>query len=167
MPFFRPPVFRPQVDYYEASGQALSHYPKVIEQRGYFYDRHILPHDAQARELGTGKTRLEVPEKLGLRRGLLGGIDIAPKQQDEENINAVRMILPRCWFAAVKCRKGIEALKLYRTEWDEEKRVFRRKALHDWTSHAADLFAYLAMMLEGKHDRTFSRKLEYPKLVAI
>jgi hypothetical protein len=113
--------------------------------------------------LGTGKTRLEVLEKLGLRRGLLEGIEIAPKQQHEENVNAVRMILPRCWFDAVKCRKGVEALKLYRTEWDEEKRVFRRKALHDWTSHAADAFAYLAMMLEGSRDRIFNRKLDYPK----
>jgi hypothetical protein len=42
--------------------------------------------------------------------------EIAPKQQDEENINAVRMILPRCWFDSVKCRKGVEALKLYTTD---------------------------------------------------
>jgi phage terminase large subunit len=64
-----------------------------------------------------------------------GRIDIAPKQQDEEGINAVRMLLPRCWFDAEKCRKGIEALKLFRTEWDIEKRIFRKKALHDCTSH--------------------------------
>jgi hypothetical protein len=58
-------------------------------------------------------------------------------------------------------------LKLYRTEWDEEKRVFRRKALHDWTSHAADAFAYMAMMLEGSRDRTFNRKLEYSNLSVV
>jgi hypothetical protein len=61
-----------------------------------------------------------------------------------------------------KCRKGIEALKLYRTEWDQDKRVFRRKPLHDWTSHAADAFAYLAMMCDSSAPN-FSRKLVYPR----
>jgi hypothetical protein len=151
------------IDYYEASGQALSHYVQILEKRGYFYDRHVLPHDAQARELGTGTTRIAVLERLGLRSGMHGRIDIAPKQQDEEGINAVRSILSRCWFDADKCRKGIEALKLYRTEWDQDKRVFRRKPLHDWTSHAADAFAYLAMMVDSSSP-SFTRKLVYPNL---
>jgi hypothetical protein len=148
------------IDYYEASGQALSHYVQVLEKRGYFYDRHILPHDAQARELGTGKTRIEVLERLGLRSGVHGRIDIAPRQQDEEGINAVRSILSRCWFDAVKCRKGIEALKLFRTEWNADKRIFSSKPLHDWTSHASDAFAYLAMMIESGAPN-FNRKLVY------
>jgi phage terminase large subunit len=152
------------IDYYEASGQGLVHYVKVIEQRGYFYDRHILPHDVQARELGIGKTRLEHLEGLGLRSGMHGRIDIAPRQQDEEGISAARMLLPKCWFDAVKCRKGIEALKLFRTEWDQDKRVFRRKALHDWTSHAADAFAYLAMTIDSGAPAGFGRKLTYENL---
>jgi len=49
-------------------------------------------------------------------------------------------------FDAQKCRKGIEALKLIHTEWDQDKRVFKRKALHDWTSHATRLAADLAGM---------------------
>jgi hypothetical protein len=150
------------IDYYEASGQGLDHYVKVIEKKGYFYQRHILPHDVQARELGIGRTRLEHLEKLGLRRGVLGRIDIAPRQQDEEGINAARMLLPRCWFDAVKCRKGVEALKLFRTEWDHDKRVFKRKALHDWTSHAADAFAYLALTIDSGPGDAFHRKIAYP-----
>jgi hypothetical protein len=152
------------IDFYEASGQALSHYVQVLEKRGYFYDRHILPHDVRARELSVGKTRLSVLESLGLRSGNLGRIDIAPKQQDEEGISAVRMLLPRCWFDAKRCHKGIEALKLYRTEWDEDKRIFRRKALHDWTSHAADAFVYGAMMFDSGTARDFHRKISYPSL---
>jgi hypothetical protein len=151
------------IDYYEAAGQGLDHYVKVIEKKGYFYQRHILPHDVQARELGIGKTRLEHLESLGMRRGIHGPIDIAPRQQDEEGINAARMLLPKCWFDAVKCRKGIEALKLFRTEWDQDKRVFKRKALHDWTSHAADAFAYLALTIDSGAGETFHRKLVYPK----
>jgi hypothetical protein len=60
-------------------------------------------------------------------------------------------------------RKGIEALKLFRTEWDQDKRVFKRKALHDWTSHAADAFAYLALTIDSGGDPAFDRKISYPK----
>jgi hypothetical protein len=152
------------IDYYEASGQALSHYVQVLQKRGYFYERHILPHDVRARELSVGKSRLQVLESLGLRSGHDGRIDIAPRQQNEEGINAVRMLLPRCWFDARKCKKGIEALKLYRTEWDDDKRIFKPRPLHDWTSHAADAFAYGAMMLDNGGARDFHRKLNYPSL---
>ena len=42
-------------------------------------------------------------------------------------------------------KDGIEALKLYRREWDSDKKVFRDKPLHDWTSHAADAARYMAI----------------------
>jgi phage terminase large subunit len=156
------------IDYYEASGQALSHYVKVLTDKNYLYQKHFLPHDVQARELGTGMTRLRVLESLGLRAGFHGPIEIAPRQQDEEGINAARMMLPRCWFDAEKCRKGIEALKLYRTEWDDEKRVFKRKALHDWTSHAADAFAYLALMVGSLSPKAgFGGRINYRPLSGI
>jgi phage terminase large subunit len=151
------------IDYYEAAGQGLTHYVHMLANKPYFYDRHILPHDVQARELGIGTTRLEHLESLGLRRGFHGPIEIAPKQQDEEGINAVRMLIPRCWFDATKCRKGVEALKLFRTEWDEANRVFRRKPLHDWTSHAADAFAYLALVINDLVTPRYTGPINYPR----
>ena len=72
-----------------------------------------MPHDAQARELGTGKSRLEVMESLGLK-----GITLAPLHRVEDGINAVRMFVPKCWFDAHKCARGIDALKLYRADYD-------------------------------------------------
>jgi len=55
------------------------------------------------------------------------------------------MAMPRMWFDKTKCKDGIEALKLYRREWDSDKKVFRDKPLHDWTSHAADAARYMAI----------------------
>jgi len=52
------------IDYYEASGVDLGHYVREIGARPYVYAGHIVPHDAQAKELGTGKSRLEVLESL-------------------------------------------------------------------------------------------------------
>jgi hypothetical protein len=41
--------------------------------------------------------------------------------------------------------------------------VFKRKALHDWTSHAADAFAYLAMMVDSSTPN-FNRRISYPNI---
>jgi hypothetical protein len=95
------------IDYYEASGVDLGHYVRELNARPYVYAGHIVPHDAQARELGTGKSRLEVLASLRLKN-----LQIAPMHRLEDGINAVRVFLPKCWFDAERCARGIDALKL-------------------------------------------------------
>ncbi len=147
------------IDYYEASGADLGHYVREILNRPYTYAGHIVPHDAQAKELGTGKSRLEVLESLGLRN-----LSIAPMHRVEDGINAVRMMIPRCWIDKTKCERGIEALRLYRSEFDEKLKNFKPTPLHDWTSHAADAFRYLAMTIDSKRDTNgFNKPINYPK----
>jgi hypothetical protein len=51
----------------------------------------------------------------------------------------------RSWFDAEKCQDGIECLRQYQREYDEDKKVFRDKPKHDWTSHGADAFRMLAI----------------------
>src|SRR5262249_45886308 len=97
------------IDYYEGSGVDLGRYVRELFQKPYVYAGHIVPHDAQAKELGTGKSRLEVLEQLGLK-----SITLAPMHRIEDGINAVRVFIPKCWFDAGKCARGIDALKLYR-----------------------------------------------------
>jgi phage terminase large subunit len=146
------------IDYYEANGVDLGHYARELAQRPYLYAGHIVPHDAQAKELGTGKSRLEVLESLGLKN-----LTIAPMHRVEDGINAVRTIIPRCWFDAKKCARGIDALKLYRAEFDDKLQALKPRPVHDWTSHAADAFRYLAMTLDGTIDKTgFNRKIVFP-----
>ena len=70
---------------------------------------------------------------------------ITPELSLQDGIQALRMALPRMWFDRQKCKDGVEALKLYRREWDSDKKVFRDKPLHDWTSHAADAARYMAI----------------------
>ena len=108
------------IDYYEASGVDLGHYVREINARPYVYAGHIVPHDAQAKELGTGKSRLEVMESLGLKH-----ITLAPLHRVEDGINAVRMFLPNCWFDEKKCARGIDALKLYRADYDTALQALR------------------------------------------
>jgi phage terminase large subunit len=147
------------IDYYEASGVDLGHYVRGIGARPYVYAGHIVPHDAQAKELGTGKSRLEVLESLGLKN-----LQLAPMHRLEDGINAVRVFLPKCWFDAEKCARGVDALKLYRAEYDDKLQALRPRAVHDWTSHAADAFRYLALTLDRKAAPAgFYRRIEYPQ----
>jgi hypothetical protein len=148
------------IDYYEATGEPLDHYVRVIDRKPYLYGGHLLPHDVQARELGTGKTRAEMLDGLGLK------CQVVKQHSVEDGINAVRMILSRCWFDKAKTARGIECLKMYRADWDAKLGVLKPRPVHDWASHGADAFRYLAMGLDD-HVGTnvnFSRDLVYPKM---
>ncbi len=137
------------IDYYEASGEGLEHYVKVLRSKPYLYtEEQILPHDCKAKELGTGKSREEVLNELGVRCRIL------PAARVEDGINATRNLLPRVWFDKANCTRGIEALCQYRKEWDEKLQIFKSKPLHDWSSHAADAMRYLAMGLERTKTKT-------------
>ena len=128
------------IDYIEDSDKALPHYAKELDRRPYRYDAHILPHDAGARELGTGKTREETLQSLGMRN-----LIVTPQQDVADGINATRLIIPRCWFDETKCARGLKALRNYRREYDDDKKVYKKTPLHDWSSHAADAFRTGAM----------------------
>lgn len=128
------------IDYLEDSGEGLDHYVRLLKQRGYTYDRHILPHDAQVRELGSGKSRTETLHSLGLKP-----TRIIRSHSVADGINAVRMVLPRCWFDAYKCALGIKALRGYRREWNEKAETWRSNPVHDHASHGADAMRYLAL----------------------
>jgi phage terminase large subunit len=147
------------IDYYEASGVDLGHYARELMGKPYAYAGHIVPHDAQAKELGTGKSRLEVLAGLGLK-----GITLAPLHRIEDGINAVRVVIPRCWFEAKKCARGLDALRLYRAQHDDKHAILRPHPVHDWTSHAADAFRYLAMTLDRQTGTSgFHRRIDYPQ----
>jgi phage terminase large subunit len=131
---------RRYIDYYESSGVGLDHYVKVLQDKGYIYGEHILPHDARVRELGSGKTRVETLGNLGLQN-----ITIAPNLMLDDGIQAVRSSLATSWFDAEKCARGIESLRQYQRDFDEKGKTWRGKPKHDWTSHGADSFRYMVV----------------------
>ncbi len=130
------------IDYYEASGVGLDHYAEMLHRKGYVYGETLLPHDARQREMANGRTRLETMRRLGI-----AGTRVVPHVGLEDGINAARVVLPRCWFDETACARGLEALRQYRRGWDDERKIFGERPLHDWTSHAADAFRYLAVGL--------------------
>lgn len=127
------------IDHYEAHGHGLAHYVGVLASKPYKYGDDYVPHDAKVRELGTGRTRLETLQEMGRKPKLV------PNHKVMDGINAARMSMPAVWFDRFKCADGIEALRQYRAEYDEKTRAFKDNPRHDWTSHTADAFRYLAM----------------------
>lgn len=136
------------IDFYQSSGVGLDHYVNLLQRKPYVYaDEHIVPHDAAARELGTGRSRIETLKSLGITARALPALSI------DDGINAARMLLPRCWFDDEKCAPGIESLRLYRAEYDTKREALRARPLHDKHSDAADAFRYLAMGIKEQDDK--------------
>jgi hypothetical protein len=117
----------------------IAHASSARQKSCYRYGHDHVPHDARVRELGTGRTRVETLFALGRKPTLV------PDHKLEDGINAARRCLPRVWFHRNRCAAGLEALRQYRADYDERSKVFKDKPRHDWTSHAADAFRYLAM----------------------
>jgi len=131
------------LDHYASSGVGLDHYAGVIEKKyadyGWKHGDDYVPHDAIVKEWGSGRTRVETMQSVGLRPMLV------PRHTLDDGINAVRRTLPLCVFHPRTEEGGLDALEQYRREWDDEKKSFRANAVHDWTSHPADSFRYLSM----------------------
>ena len=150
------------IDYYANRGEGMAHYKNILDQRSieqrYVYGTHYGPHDLEAREWGSGKTRQEQASALGLDYDIVAQIGIK-----DDGHNAVRAIIPRSRFDAEKCAEGIEALRQYRREWDDKNRTFRDRPLHDWCSHPADGFQTLALGIQDRYAPLPKKKDRYAK----
>ena len=133
------------IDHLEASGEGLAYYAKTLSGKPYVYEQHIMPHDIRVRELGTGKSRYEIAQSLGIRP-----ITVAPNLPVDDGIQAVRNILSRCWFDKKKCEFGITALQDYHKEYDELRKEYKLRPFHDWTSHSSDAFRMFAVGYRNK-----------------
>lgn len=129
------------IDYHEASGEGLPYYARILQQKPYVYRKHYGPHDLAVRDLGTGKSRIETAAALGIRFELVPNIGL------EDGIAALRLLLPRCWFDATRCKAGLEALRAYRRDWNQRLGEFKATPVHDWSSHASDAARYVAVWM--------------------
>jgi hypothetical protein len=134
------------IDFVENHGVGLDWYVNWLKENRYERFDQYLPHDVEVREMGTGKSRKEVLQEAGLE------ITVAPRLSVADGIQAVRRLLPRCWFDKDKTKHGVNALRNYRREYNEKQNVYYEKPLHDWASHASDSFRYLAITLDESDD---------------
>ena len=154
------------IDYMEGSGEGLEYYIKQITEKPYVYSNHLFPHDIAVRDLVTGKSRLEMVKSIGLKN-----VSVAAKLSVADGIQAVRVLLERCWFDKQKCnqgrigdQRGIESLKNYQKKWDSKNKIYLSTPRHDWASHGADAFRTLAVALSDSMDDGFmERRSKLPR----
>ena len=130
------------IDFYSVSGANISELAAIIKGKPYECKRHYLPHDARARTLASGGKSIieQLAEHLGIN-----SLAIVPDLSVQDGIQAVRQMLPMTWFDGERCAEGVEALRQYQREYDEDKKAFRQSPRHDWTSHPADAMRMLAV----------------------
>lgn len=136
---------------YENHGEGLQHYVNYLHdfraKHNIVYGDHYAPHDISVRELGTGKSRLETAKSMGIN------FEKTPSIPIEDGIEQARSIIGRCYFLESETKKGLQALKAYRRDFDDAKGVFKSRPLHNWASHYADAFRYFAVS-RGKQQVT-------------
>lgn len=130
------------IDYYENHTQGFEFYAKVLKEKSYVYGKHYAPHDIDAHEISSGKTRKASAEQLGI------SFDTAPKLGVEDGIHAVRTVFSRCYFDEERCERGLNALKSYTKKWDEKKKIFLNHPDHNWASHGSDAFRTFGVSYE-------------------
>lgn len=126
------------IDRYANTWYWLEHYANILKEKWYSYKEHYFPHDIRHRELSTWLTRLETAIRL-----LWPICKVVPINSIESWIDAWRMIFPKLWFDS-SLNDFINNLSLYHYEFDEKLWQFKKTPEHDFTSHDADWFRYMA-----------------------
>jgi len=127
------------IDYDEFEGESLVQAIERMKTKNYRYGRHYAPHDIQVRELGSGKSRLEIAQENGVN------YLIVPNLPVDDGINAVRTRFSTLWIDKTKCELAIKRLRRYHKEFDDKRGVFKNMPVHDINSHCADLTRYWAV----------------------
>lgn len=136
------------IDYHESNGQGWNFYAKLLNDKGYVYDKHYMPHDGKQRRVGLEVyTGVELAEQVGIRP-----VEIVPvtKSVYEDIRNFCKPILPQCLFDEVNCAMGISRLDNYRRRWDDINSMWLNDAQHDEASHGADGFRTFAVTQYNK-----------------
>jgi phage terminase large subunit len=113
-----------------------------------------LPHDARAKNLQTGKSIVEQFLSEGIRPRLV------PNHKVRDRIAATRRELSRIWVSETHTGDLLEALKAYSRQWDDATMMFSDRPIHDWSSHYADSFGYMCMVLEPSMALLAKEKVE-------
>lgn len=145
------------VDFYASHGKPLSHYFAVVDSKPYKYRKHWLPHDARARTLQTGVST----QNLCMKHWGAGAVAITPSLDLDDGLTAARWHLEQPIRIHTRCAEpirneaggeehpgGLEALREYRYEWDEERRCFKKTPLHNWASNPADGYRYVSCVVQ-------------------
>ncbi len=149
------------VDYYEAVGQQLSVHVAWLRDNKYDKAKIYLPHDGVNHDKVFDVTYESELKKAGFDVEIIKNQGAGAANQ---RIEAVRRVLPQCWFDATKCQAGLDALGWYHEKRDDIRSIGLGPE-HDWSSHGADAFGMMAVVVEQiATEGVWGSKLKYPSL---
>lgn len=131
------------IDCYENSQADIEHYCSVVNGKPYAYKEngHYVPHDAANKLLAAGgRSIVQQAHALGIKMRVVA----ATSQQN--SVAAARKVMEIAWFDKQKCKPGINALRQYHYQYDEQNKIFTVKPKHDWSSHYADAFEIIGQV---------------------
>jgi hypothetical protein len=140
------------IDHLESAGESIEYYANKLKELPYTYDNHFAGHDIVVKELGTGKSRQEIASNLGWF------IQAVPKLKIEEGINALRMVLKRCYFEKDKCDYLVNCLKQYKWKTNQLGEITSTPH-HGTESNSCDAMRYMAIGLN--ESSSWSSDLKY------
>lgn len=147
------------IDFYQDSQKTINHYLQILQSRKYIYGTDYLPHDSRAKQLGTGRSIEEIMRTAGRM------VKVVPMLSVADGINAARTMFANCWFDEDNCADGLQCLRHYRYELDPDTQTLGRKPLHDWASHGADSFRYMAISLKESTKKPFT--MDKPRNIVV
>lgn len=129
-----------KIDFWQGQeGDGLPQAIKAVLSKPYIYGVHLGPHDLESTDVGSGKTRMESAEELGLKFSVVPNIDIL------DGIESARLLLSKLIVDKEKCALWIKAMKNYIRLWDDKRGMYKDEPYHNWASHSADEFRYAAV----------------------
>jgi len=144
------------IDYWEGLNQeGIPQAIRAIQNKPYIYGKHFAPHDINAKDIGTGKTRKETATSLGIN------FEVIPSLTVDDGINRGKLMWNHLWIDEQKCEVWLDYISQYKQEWDDDKKMFRNKPAHDFTSHAADVHRYAAIVedqMKSEIDKPYKQK---------
>lgn len=117
---------------------------KEIEAIGAPLGRIWLPHDARAKTFQSKHTTVD---KFLTAFGA-GKVAVVPQTKKLDQISAARTVINKCEFDRDACEEGLDGLRAWEYEYNEETGVFSREPVHNWASHPSDAFAYGCQVMQ-------------------
>jgi hypothetical protein len=127
------------VDFYQPESDDLADWVKWLDDKGYKGTDYV-PHDIIATEWGSKRTRLEILSSMGRKPKRLPMVSVA------DGLQAGRATINAALFADTpRVQAGIDGLKNYRRDWDDDRKTFRETPIKDWAEHIGSAFRYLSL----------------------
>jgi phage terminase large subunit len=127
------------VDFYIPESDDLAEWCAWLNQRGYNGNDYV-PHDILTTEWGRGRTRMGMLQSMKRKPRRIPKVSVADRMQ------AARVAINAARFADnERVAHGVDGLKNYRREWDDDLKTFRQTPVKDWSEHIGSAFCYLGM----------------------